>query len=174
MEITKLEAAAEAVLFAAGGAVGLAALASAIGQDENAAAKIVARLKDKYEADERGVCIKVINGAYQMCTNAKYYENVSAFFQSPRKRKLTQPLLETLAIIAYKQPAAKAQIEEIRGVDASFAVNKLIEYGLVCETGRGDGPGRPILFGTTDDFLRRYGLSSVDSLPAQNQQENNG
>ena len=165
MELTKLEAAAEAVLFAAGEPVAPLSLAAAIGQDEDSAKEIMNSLIGKYVEGQRGIRITEINESYQMCTNAEFYENVSALYQNPQKKQLTQPLLETLAIIAYKQPVTKGQIEEIRGVDANFTVNRLVEYGLVCEKGRHDAPGRPILFGTTDDFLRHFGLTGLEHLP---------
>ena len=165
MGLTKLEAAAEAVLFAAGEPVEPSALAAAIGQGENEAEEIVNALIGKYADEQRGIKIIKINESYQMCTSTDFYDNVKALYQSPQKKQLTQPLLETLAIVAYKQPVTKAQVEEIRGVDANFTVNKLAEYGLVCEKGRQDSPGRPILFGTTDEFLRHFGLATLEYLP---------
>ena len=85
--------------------------------------------------------------------------------KQPKKRVLTDVLLETLSIIAYKQPVTKAEIEKIRGVSSDHAVNKLVEYNLVCELGRLDAPGRPLLFGTTEEFLRSFGVHSIEELP---------
>jgi segregation and condensation protein B len=102
--------------------------------------------------------------AFRLCTNAEYSEEVRRLLQKPLRKPLTQPLLETLSIIAYKQPVTKGVIEEIRGVNADHAVNKLLEYGLIIEKGRLEAPGRPILFGTSEDFLRVYGLTRVEEL----------
>ena len=96
------------------------------------------------------------------------YDTIIKLTQIPKKHVLTDVLLETLSIIAYKQPITKLQVEAIRGVKSDHAINKLIEYNLVCEVGRLDAPGRPILFGTTEVFLRTFGLKSLDNLPAVN------
>ena len=101
-----------------------------------------------------------------MCTNIEYFKNIKNIYDAPRKKRLTPSVLETLAIIAYKQPVTRGNIEEIRGVNSDRAVNKLIECNLVCEKGRLDAPGKPILFGTTDEFLKYFGFSNLDSLPA--------
>lgn len=165
MKLTELEAAVEAILFAAGDAVSLPGISLAIGQDTKTAKSIVYSVKDKLEKENRGIEIIEINDSFQMRTSSEYYGYIKTLFQNPMKKSLTQPLLETLAIIAYKQPCTRAQIEEIRGVDATHAVNKLAEYGLVCEKGRSDLPGRAILFGTTDEFLKYYGFTNIDVLP---------
>ena len=116
----------------------------------------------------RGVRIIEVNGAYQMCTSPEIYEDLVRLAKQPKKYQLTEVLMETLSIIAYKQPVTKAEIEKIRGVSSDHAVNKLVEYDLAQELGRLDAPGRPMLFGTTDTFLRAFGLSSVDELPVLN------
>jgi segregation and condensation protein B len=165
MKLDELEAAVEAVLFAAGEMVPLSRLAAAIRQDTGTTRKIALSLSDKYGADNRGVSIIEADGAFQMCTSRACYEYVRALFNAPRKRALTQALLETLAIIAYKQPVTKAQIEEIRGVSADHAINRLMEYGLVTEKGRLDAPYKPILFGTSDEFLKYFGLINIGAMP---------
>ena len=104
-----------------------------------------------------------------MCTKPEMYEALIRVAKQPRKQVLTDVLMETLSIIAYKQPITKSEIERIRGVKSDFAVNKLVEYELVQEVGRMDTPGRPLLFGTTEEFLRRFGVESADSLPTVNQ-----
>lgn len=106
-----------------------------------------------------------------MCTKAEYYEYLIKIAKQPKKRVLTDVLLETLSIIAYKQPITKAEVEKIRGVSSDHAVNKLVEYNLVCELGRLDAPGRPMLFGTTEEFLRSFGVESVDELPVLNEDQ---
>jgi len=165
LKLAELESATEALLFAAGEAVPLAELARALGIESTGAKKIVDELSRKLKDGSRGIELIEIDGAYQLRTSYQYYDYVKVLLQSPPKKALTQSLLETLAIIAYRQPLTRAQIEEIRGVDASHAVNRLMEYGLVGEKGRSEQPGKPILFGTTDDFLKYYGFVSTDNLP---------
>ena len=106
-----------------------------------------------------------LDGSYQMCTKPRMYEYLIKIAKQPKKRVLSDVLLETLSIIAYKQPVTKAEIEKIRGVSSDHAVNKLVEYNLVKDLGRLDAPGRPLLFGTTEEFLRSFGVQSVDELP---------
>ena len=101
-----------------------------------------------------------------MCTKQEFYEDLIKVAAAPRKYVLTDVLLETLSIIAYKQPITKMEIEKIRGVSCEHAVNKLVEYELVKELGRLDAPGRPMLFGTTEEFLRAFGVTSIEELPA--------
>ena len=155
MRLAQLEAVVESLLFISGEAVPLTAIAQTIEMDKATARAIVQSLADKYEAEQRGIRIVEINGSYQMCTAAECFTYIRSMYKSPQRQGLTQSLLETLAIIAYKQPITKGQIEEIRGVSAEHAVSKLVEKKLVCEVGRLDAPGKPILFGTTEDFLRR-------------------
>jgi segregation and condensation protein B len=122
-------------------------------------------MMEEYRDTGRGVGIIELDGAYQMCTSPEMYEYLIRIAKQPKKRVLTDVLLETLSIIAYKQPVTKMEIEKIRGVSSDHAVNKLVEYNLVCELGRLDAPGRPLLFGTTEEFLRSFGVHSVDELP---------
>ena len=166
MEIKEAKRILEAVLFAMGGSVELKSLAEAIGQDEETTRKLVQSLADDYEAEGRGMKIIELECAFQMCTRPEYYENLIRVAAQPKKYVLTEVLLETLSIIAYKQPVTRLEIEKIRGVKSDHAVNKLIEYGLVEEVGRLNVPGRPILFGTTEDFLRSFGVSTLEELPS--------
>jgi len=167
VNINEYENAVEAILFASGESVELSRLAFCLELDEKTLKSIITRLMDKYSGENSGIKIIQVNDAYQMCTNEIYYDFVSKLVKAPSKKVLTQTLLETLAIIAYKQPITKSGIEDIRGVNADHAVNKLVEYRLVCEVGRLDAPGKPILFGTTDEFLKYYGLKSLRDLPEQ-------
>lgn len=160
-----MEAVIEAVLFTMGDSVETDKLAVAIEQDVETTKKIIHNMMDKYEAEDRGIKIIELENAFQLCTKAEYYENLIKVASQPRKYQLTDVLLETLSIIAYKQPITKLEIEKIRGVSSDHAVNKLVEYNLVCEVGRLDAPGRPMLFGTTEDFLRAFGVQSVEDLP---------
>ncbi|MCR5216337.1 MAG: SMC-Scp complex subunit ScpB [Lachnospiraceae bacterium] len=165
MELEKMEAAIEAVLFTMGDAVEVSKLAAAIDQDEETTKKIVRNLMDRYEASDRGIKIIEVENAFQLCTKAEFYENLIRVASQPRKYQLTEALLEVLSIVAYKQPITKLEIEKIRGVNSDHAVSRLVEYNLVGEVGRLNAPGRPMLFGTTDDFLRAFGVSSVADLP---------
>ncbi|MCI8708810.1 MAG: SMC-Scp complex subunit ScpB [Dorea sp.] len=171
MEISKLEGAIEAILFTMGDSVELGKIAAAIGHDENTTRKIIRQMMDKYASEDRGVRILELENSFQMCTKKEMYEYLIRIARQPKRYVLTDVLLETLSIIAYKQPVTKLEVEKIRGVKSDHAVNKLVEYNLVCETGRLDAPGRPLLFGTTEEFLRRFGVQSVDELPVMNPEQ---
>lgn len=159
------EAILEAILFTMGGSVELGKLAEALELDKEKTKEILMDMKERYDRENRGITITELDGAYQMCTKPQMYEYLIKVAKQPKNYVLTDVLLETLSIIAYKQPITKAEIEKIRGVSCVHAVNKLVEYRLVCELGRLDAPGRPLLFGTTEDFLRTFGVSSLDELP---------
>lgn len=165
MDIDRIEAVIEAVLFTMGESVSVDKLAAAIGHDEETTIKIVHNMMDKYETSNRGIKIIELENAFQMCTKQEFYEDLIKVASAPKKYVLTDVLLETLSIIAYKQPVTKIEIEKIRGVSCEHAVNKLVEYGLAKELGRLDAPGRPMLFGTTEEFLRAFGVTSIDELP---------
>ncbi len=153
-------------MFTMGNSVELTAIAGALELPEEKTKELVEALAAHYEKEECGVRIVCLEGnAYQMCTDSSMYEYLIKIAKQPRKRVLTDILLETLSIIAYKQPVTKAEIEKIRGVSSDHAVNKLVEYGLVEELGRLDAPGRPMLFGTTEEFLRSFGVTSIEELP---------
>ncbi len=156
---------AEAILFAFGRAVKLSEIARSCGCDQKTAKEAVDNLTAKYENMDTALCIKNFDGKYQMCTRAEYYPNLASVLRIERKPVLTEVIMETLAIIAYKSPVTKAEIEKIRGVKSDHAVNKLIEYGLVEETGRLNAPGRPALFAPTDEFYRRFDVSGKDDMP---------
>ena len=171
MEIEKLQSAIEAILFTMGDSVELEKLASATGHDEETTKKLIHNMMDKYEAQDRGIRIIELDNAYQLCTKKEMYEYLIRVAKQPKRYVLTDVLLETLSIVAYKQPVTKLEIEKIRGVKSDHAVNKLVEYGLVEETGRLDAPGRPLLFGTTEEFLRRFSVHSLDELPVLDQEQ---
>lgn len=155
----------EAVLFTMGESVELRQLAAAIEGSEEEARQAVESLKQRYDKGRRGIQILELDGCYQMCTRVEYYENLIRVASAPKKHMLTDVVLETLSIIAYKQPVTKLEIEKIRGVKSDHAVNRLVEYNLVQEVGRLDAPGRPALFATTEEFLRRFGIGSREELP---------
>lgn len=160
-----LEAVVEAVLFTMGKSVELRQLAIATGQSEEETRQAVERLKVRYDKEERGMEIIELEDSYQMCTRTGFYENLIRVAASPKKQVLSEVVLETLSIIAYKQPVTKMEIEKIRGVKSDHAVNRLVEYNLVQEVGRLDAPGHPALFATTEEFLRRFGIGSTENLP---------
>lgn len=166
MEIKQLEAAIEAILFTMGESVELAQIADAIQQDKETTRKIIQNMMVRYQAEDRGIQIIELEQAYQMCSKKEYYECLIRLAMHPKKPSLTDVMLETLSIIAYKQPVTKAEIEKIRGVKCDHAINKLVEYELVRELGRLDAPGRPILFGTTEEFLRCFGVQGLEELPS--------
>ena len=163
---TELLGAVEAILFAMGESVSLSKIASAIGKDETEAKRLLEELKKQYQKKERGIQLIELEDSYQLCTKPELYDYLIQVAKQPKKHVLTDVLLETLAIVAYKQPVTKIEIEKIRGVKSDHAVNKLVEYDLVCEVGRLDAPGKPLLFGTTEEFLRRFGVQSVEELPS--------
>ena len=119
----------------------------------------------RYEKEERGIQIIELENSYQMCTKARFYENLIRVASAPKKNVLTEVTLETLSIIAYKQPITRLEIEKVRGVSCDHAVNRLLEFDLITEVGRMDAPGRPLLFGTTEQFLRSFGVKSIEDLP---------
>lgn len=165
MTIPQMEAVIEAVLFTMGESVETSKLAIAIDQDVNTTRKLIRNMMDRYNDENRGIKIIELEDAFQMCTNSQYYEQLIKVASQPKRHVLSEAALETLSIVAYKQPVTRIEIEQIRGVKCDYAVNKLLEYNLIQELGRLDAPGRPILFGTTEEFLRAFGLSSVEDLP---------
>ena len=158
----------QAILFTMGEAVELEKIADAIELEKQETKEIIEQMMREYQNNTSGLQIIELDGAYQMCTKTEMYEYLIKIAKQRKKHVLTDVLLETLSIIAYKQPITKAEIEKIRGVSCEHAVNKLLEYGLVCELGRLDAPGRPLLFGTTEEFLRSFGVTSLDNLPILN------
>jgi len=171
LEIKKIEAQIEAILFTLGEAVECERIAHAIGHDEETTKKIIHNMMDDYENEGRGIQIIELENSFQLCTKAEMYDTIVKITHVPKKHLLTDVLLETLSIIAYKQPVTKIEIETIRGVKSDHAVNKLVEYNLVTEVGRLDAPGKPILFGTTEEFLRNFGIQSLEELPMANSEK---
>ncbi len=171
MEIKKLQGVIEAILFTMGESVELSRIAAAIEHDEETTRKLIYNLMDEYEAENRGVRIIELDNSFQMCTKKETYEYLIRIAKQPKRYVLTDVVLETLSIIAYKQPVTKLEIEKIRGVKSDHAVNKLVEYGLIEEVGRLDAPGRPLLFGTTEEFLRRFSVQSLEELPTLNPEQ---
>ncbi len=155
-----------AVLFSVGNSVEYKKLAMVLGRNVDETRKLVAELKTEYDGDDNcGFTIIELEESVQMCSKASMYEHLIKIAKVPKSYSLTDSMLETLSIIAYKQPVTKLEIEKIRGVSCDHAVNKLVEYGLITELGRLQAPGRPLLFGTTEEFLRSFNVTSLDDLP---------
>ena len=165
MEWTKAKAIIESVLFAMGETVEISKLADLIEEDVRTTKKILAEMAEGYAAEDRGIELAQFDTSVQLCTKAEYYEYLIKLAKAPRKMTLSDAVLETLSIVAYKQPVTRLEIEKVRGVSCDFAINKLLEYDLITELGRLDAPGRPILFGTTEQFLRSFGVKSLEELP---------
>jgi len=155
----------EAVLFVMSGAVSVSELAKACAYDNKAAEREVRGLMRRLELEDGALIVKEIDGKYQLCSNPKYFDNLVNVVSAKKKPELSDVLMETLAIIANKTPATRVDIEKIRGVKSDFAVNKLIEYGLIEEAGKLNVPGRPALFRPTDEFYRRFGVENKYALP---------
>ncbi len=160
-----LMSAVEAVLFSTGESVSVGRLAKALCMEPKKLAKQMEEVIAIYNMSDRGIKLLELEDSYQLCTRNEYYDILTRVVCTPKKPNLTDVLLETLSIIAYKQPVTRPEIEAIRGVSCVHAVNKLMEYGLIDEVGRLDAPGRPILFGTTEEFLRSFGVASASELP---------
>lgn len=165
MEIRKIKGQIEAILFSSGKAVPSYVLAEATGHDEETIKKILRSMMDDYDSEERGIHLIELDGSFQLCTKKELYEVLVKAVHVPKKFQLTESLLEVLSIVAYKQPVTRGDIDRIRGVKCDHAVNKLIEYGLIEEVGRLQVPGRPLVFGTTKEFLRHFGIASLSDLP---------
>lgn len=159
------EAIIEGILFTMGESVEIARLAAVLELKEEQVREIIQCMTKRYEQGDRGIMLMEIEDSVQMCTKKELYEYLIKIAKQPKRHVLTDVLLETLSIIAYKQPITRLEIEKIRGVSCSHAVSKLVEYNLVCELGRLDAPGRPLLFGTTEEFLRSFGVQSIEELP---------
>ncbi|MCM1216474.1 MAG: SMC-Scp complex subunit ScpB [Lachnospiraceae bacterium] len=168
MDKIKARAVIEAVLFTMGESVEISRLADVIEEDVKTTKSILQDMERSYAEEDRGIYLTYFDNAVQLCTKAEMYEYLIKIAKAPRKVTLTDTVLETLSIIAYKQPITRVEIERVRGVSCDHAINKLLEYDLIMELGRLDAPGRPLLFGTTEQFLRCFGVASLEELPELN------
>lgn len=166
MGIREHRGAIEAILFASGEPVSAARIAEVLEIDLKTAKNLLDSISDDYENRESGICVLKLGDSYQMTSNKEYADKVRAALDIRRNQPLSNAALEVLAIIAYNQPVTRAFMEQIRGVDCSGVVANLCEKELIEEAGRLDLPGRPIAFKTTANFLRAFGISSLDLLPA--------
>lgn len=165
MELKEVESAIEGILFAAGEPVGVERLCMALDIDRETADAVCLRLADQYSYERRGLRLVRLDSCYQLCSAPEYAEYVRKALESRKPARLSQPALEVLAIIAYYQPTTKAYVDQIRGVDSSYTVGLLVERELIEECGRLAVPGRPILYRTTQNFLRSFSLSNLEELP---------
>lgn len=164
--LSELECALEAVLFAAGDSVGEGKLCAVLQTDKQTLRTAAQSLSDYYDFNRRGLKLLRLDDRYQLASRADYAPMVRSALEARKPQSLTPAALEVLAIVAYKQPVTKTYIEQVRGVDSSYTLSSLTEKGLVRDCGRLDVPGRPILYQTTELFLRSFGLSSVGQLPS--------
>ena len=155
----------EAILFAAGESVPVARLSLILGVGEDEVLAAAEELREKYEREQRGMRILRLDDKLQMCSAPEFAPYISKALEQRKPPMLSQPALETLAVVAYFQPVTRAYVEQVRGVDSSYTVSALCERGLIEECGRLEVPGRPAVFRTTDVFLRTMGISSMTELP---------
>ena len=165
MDIREMEAIVEGLLFAAGDPVPVARIAEILDLDKSTAKRFLANMALKLQNSQRGILMREIDGSYQLCTRPEHFEYISRLFEPRQKQALSQAAFETLAIVAYNQPVTRARIEMIRGVNSDSSIATLIERNLIREAGRLDSPGRPMLYETTEEFLRSFGFKSVKDLP---------
>lgn len=165
MDRNDIQAAVEAILFASGGPVHVSVLADALGITELELRPALEELMDRLRFDRRGIQIVRVEDGLQMSTNALYGDYVQAALAPRQSRPLSQSALETLSVIAYRQPVTRRDIEEIRGVSSDYSLEVLLKRGLIREAGHADRLGRPLQFATTDEFLRCFALESLEQLP---------
>ena len=165
MDENRAKAVIEAVLFAMGESVEISKLVHVLELNEQEIRAVIDEMNVGYAKNNRGIYIMELDNSFQLCTKPELYEYLIKIAKAPRKYVMSDTLLETLSIIAYKQPVTKLEVEKIRGVSCDHAVNKLLEFNLIQELGRLEAPGRPLLFGTTEEFLRTFGVKSLGDLP---------
>lgn len=165
MDIKEMEAVVEGLLFAAGDPVSLEKLAEILELDRKTARLFLNNMTVSLQNSKRGIMMREIDGSYQLCSRPEHHEYIRRLMEPRQKQALSQAAFETLSIVAYNQPVTRARIEMIRGVNSDSAITRLLERNLIRESGRMDTPGRPMLYETTDEFLRSFGFSSVKDLP---------
>lgn len=165
MEIKHYESVIEALLFAAGDIVPLEKIAELIEVDKKTTRLILENMIINFKNSGRGIMVREIDGGYQLCTKPQHYEQLKKYFEPRQRQGLSQAAFETLAIIAYNQPITRAKVEQVRGVNSDSAFIRLVERNLIKEAGRMDSPGKPILYETTEEFLRAFGYKSIKDMP---------
>ncbi len=165
MEIDKIKSIIEAILFSAGRIVETKELMAILELSNEDIDSIMQNMKSEFEEQNRGIEIIKVENGYQMCSKKEYYDYIYPIFDNRAKPSLSAAALETLSIIAYNPKITRAEIEQIRGVNSDGTIYKLLEYNLIEEVGRLDAPGRPTIYSTTKDFLKMFGMSSIEELP---------
>ena len=165
METVNIKSAIEAILFAAGEPVPAARISLILGVDEADVFAAAKELSDEYSFEQRGIRLLRLENKLQLCSSPEYAAVITKTLEQRKPPMLSQPALETLAVVAYFQPVTRAYIDQVRGVDSSYTVGVLLDRGLIERCGKLDVPGRPSLLRTTDVFLRTMGVSSLDELP---------
>ena len=165
MELKELQSALEGVLFAAGEPVSVERLCLGLEVDRPTLDAVAQRLMDQYSYDRRGIRLVRLDGSYQLCSAPEYADAIRSTLESRKPARLSQPALEVLAIVAYYQPVTRAYVDQVRGVDSAYTTGLLLERELIEEAGRLSVPGRPMQFRTTKNFLRSFGMSSLEELP---------
>lgn len=165
MEIDKTKAIIEAILFSAGRTVETKELMAILELSSEDIDAIMQNIKSDYEEQNRGLEIIKVDNGYQICTKKEYYDYIYPIFDNRAKPNLSAAALETLSIIAYNPKITRAEVEQIRGVNSDGTIYKLLEYGLIEEVGRLDAPGRPAIYSVTKEFLKMFGISSLEELP---------
>ena len=166
MDFSKTEAAVDAVIFASGDPISTERICEAVGIDTDTCEKAAKNISARYSDAACGLELVLLDGSYQICSKGEFYEQIRTALRLRSNAVLSDVAMETLAIVAYNQPVTKSFIEDVRGVDCSYIVGSLCEKRLIEERGRLDIPGRPLLYGTTENFLRCFNLSSLDALPS--------
>lgn len=161
----RIEGIIESLLFMSGDLLSSDTIAEILELDKKSVKQIINEMKEKYKSENRGINIREINDSYQFYTKPEYSNYVNKLFEPRQKQVLSQAAYETLAIVAYNRPITKARIDDIRGVNSDSSIASLMERNLIREAGRVDSPGRPILYETTEEFLRCFGFSSHEDLP---------
>ncbi|KPU44872.1 segregation and condensation protein B [Oxobacter pfennigii] len=164
-DTNKIKSIIEALLFTAGEPLELSEISGVIQINKNTAKKLLNELIDEYNIEDRGIQIINFNNKFQMCTRPEHKEYIKRLLKPQNKQSLSRAAIETVAIIAYKQPITRQSIDSIRGVKCDRLIHNLMDKKLIKEVGRADAPGRPALYGTTDNFLRYFGLKNLDELP---------
>ena len=168
-----LQGSLEALLFAAGEPLTVAQIAGIMQLDKPQVWELLTMLEESCNEENRGLCLRKVAGGYQLCAKPQHYALLKQL-ERVQEVKLSAAAMETLAIVAFKQPVTRGEMEAIRGVKVDGVVNTLLEYGLICEAGRKEALGRPILYATTDKFLLTFGLNSLKDLPALPDEDSSG
>lgn len=164
-DVTEIKSIIEALLFTAGEPLSIDDLSGVLQLNKSVVRRLMNEMIEEYRNERRGIQIIVFNDKYQMCTKSEHIEYIKRLLRPQNKQSLSRAALEVIAIIAYKQPVTRQSIDSIRGVKSDRVISSLVEKKLIKEVGRLDSPGRPLIYGTTDDFLRYFGLKDLTGLP---------